>query len=388
MKEALYILGDVVHTLQRERGDVSVFLYSEKTLFRDQLFQQFAISDKAILSLQEGLERWRSTKKLKEEQLQKLDNLLKICLELSEQRKQAVAGVLSASSCISYYSHQLIGYMLQLIVEIALAMEGINPTWVNAYHAFLQWKERIGLERAIGSRGFISNSFDDKEFAERISFLQSEQETFKNNYFSLGSVAQKKLVQDVLEIDRSNKLKNICAELKESNDKTSHVANLKLWFHLISAKIDALHQIEKKLIDTLTSEKSLIKENTLSSKSVSDSIFGNYKKLICSLKLFSGIDIGSINTLLSQGQIREFHKGKLLFLENEPPNRLYIILKGWVKIFKGNVSGKETTLQMLSSGDTVMESVVFFKHSISCKLSSSRRFNSTLYSSFIFEEAN
>ncbi len=46
-------------------------------------------------------------------------------------------------------------------------------------------------------------------------------------------------------------------------------------------------------------------------------------------------------------------------MEGEPSNRFYIILKGWVKIFKGTDSGDETILQMLSSGDSVLESAVF-----------------------------
>ena len=40
-------------------------------------------------------------------------------------------------------------------------------------------------------------------------------------------------------------------------------------------------------------------------------------------------------------------------------NRLYIILKGWVKIVKHTIDGEEGILQMLSAGDSIMESTIF-----------------------------
>ena len=65
------------------------------------------------------------------------------------------------------------------------------------------------------------------------------------------------------------------------------------------------------------------------------------------------------SSLLQHAQVREYKKGKLLFLEGEVSSRLHIILSGWVKLFKGTASGDETVLQMLTSGDMVAESAVF-----------------------------
>ncbi len=77
------------------------------------------------------------------------------------------------------------------------------------------------------------------------------------------------------------------------------------------------------------------------------------------MKLFSGIDGKELEIFLKQGQILNLKKGKILFLESEQTNYLYIILKGWVKIFKASENGNETILQMLTRGDSIMESAVF-----------------------------
>lgn len=360
MEEALCSLGDVVHALQAERGCSVVFLYSEGKLFSTRRQEQFARSDEAIKVLHEGLERWTKAKSLKAPQIEKLNKLLALCLRLSEWRSELTTEKVSVSDCISHYSHQLIGPFLQNMVEIALAMENSNPTCVSAYNAFLQWKERVGLERGIAARGFVGSSFRSKEFVERVSFLLSEQDNYQNTYFALASKAQAKLVMDTVGCNTNNKLDQIHALFESSpDDATLYELTVEAWFDLVSVKMDALHKTEKGLVDSLTSEQKSIPAKNDKPDNTSNSMFGDYENLIRSLQLFSGISTENLHKLLQHSQIRDFNKGKLLFLEGEPANRLYIVLKGWIKIFKGTVSGEETILQMLSAGDAIMESAVF-----------------------------
>lgn len=77
------------------------------------------------------------------------------------------------------------------------------------------------------------------------------------------------------------------------------------------------------------------------------------------LPLFSGIDETVLEKISASAQIRDYKKGKLLFMEREPSSRLYIVLSGWVKLFKGNTTGEETILEMLGAGQLVAESAVF-----------------------------
>jgi CRP-like cAMP-binding protein len=87
--------------------------------------------------------------------------------------------------------------------------------------------------------------------------------------------------------------------------------------------------------------------------------FGEHDHLIRSARLFANLDLETLEPLLRHAQIRHFSKNALLLMERETPDRLYLILKGWVKVFRGTAGGDEIILQMLSPGSTVMESAVF-----------------------------
>jgi len=353
LKEALYILGDIVHALQKERGCASMFLSSKGALFKERIDTQFAHSDRVLKSFTEGLLRWKKSEELKPAQLKKLHALFDLCEALPELRENIRQQKISVSKIIDHYAHQLIGPLLQVMVEIALYMESHNPVFVSTYNAFLQWKERIGLERSIGIRGFLKHSFHNAEFLERVLFLLSEQNNYRNTYMALANDAQKQLVQEVLNGTAYGRLEQLHDVLKQSPESAElyELSPLK-WFELITATIDALQTIEKKLIDTLDDDGTGVAVETRLATQPLNNSFGEHENLIGSLQLFSGLSREDLNSLLRHGQIRDFNKGKLLFLEGEQAN-------GWVKIYKGTAAGEETILQMLSSGDSIMESAVY-----------------------------
>ncbi len=360
MKEALYILGGIVHNLQKERGCASMFLCSKGELFEQRINDQFVDTDNILNSFTKKISAWKDTNQLQPAQLKKLKTLTSKCEELPELRNNIIAQKISASKVIDHYAHQLIGPILQIMIEIALYMKGHNPVFVSAYNAFLQWKERIGLERAIGAKGFVNHSFHNSEFLERILFLLSEQRNHRRTFMALANDAQLELIKQVLKGKPSTQLKQLHS-LFRADPKSAKLYDLtpENWFDLISAKIDALRTIETKLVDTLSDEGADI----ATPKQIVNNSFGEYENLISSLQLFSGLSSENLNSILRYAQIREFYKGKLLFLEGEQANRLYIILKGWVKIFKGTAAGDEAILEMLSSGDSIMESAVFLNSS-------------------------
>ena len=367
MKEALYTLGNVVHALQKERGCISMFLCSEGHLFAKRMNDQFAVCDSALLALTEGMERWDKSGNLNSAQIKKLKILIDVMEELPDLRERVCSQDISVSQIIDHYAHKLIGPLLQAMVEIALYIEDHDPTFVSAYNAFLQWKERIGLERAISVRGFVRHSFRNVEFLDRILFLLSEQGSYRSTYMALASEEQKNLVQEVLNGKASTTLRELHEKLVQSPDSAElFELSPETWFDVITAKIDALQNVEKKLVDTLVKNDSQDFSPTAETQpadQASKNSFGGYENLIHSLQLFSRLSGKELESLLRHGQVREFKKGKLLFLEGEPANRLYIILKGWVKIIKGTAAGDETILQMLSSGDPIMESAVFLNTS-------------------------
>ena len=83
-----------------------------------------------------------------------------------------------------------------------------------------------------------------------------------------------------------------------------------------------------------------------------------YDSFIRHLPLFSGVDEETIGRIQSSSNIRASARGQILFHEHEPSTRLYLVLDGWVKVFKGNAAGEEAILQMAGKGEFVeLESV-------------------------------
>ena len=78
---------------------------------------------------------------------------------------------------------------------------------------------------------------------------------------------------------------------------------------------------------------------------------------------FKEIPVDVTNSLVKSAQVREYSKGKILFLEGEQPLRFYFIINGWIKLFKGNSRGDEAVIQMLGKGDTAGGSAVFLNTS-------------------------
>ncbi len=74
----------------------------------------------------------------------------------------------------------------------------------------------------------------------------------------------------------------------------------------------------------------------------------NYLKLI---PLFSSLNDEELNVILRLSFRLKYPKKKIVFIENEEGDKLYIILKGSVKITKISESGEEIILAILHKGD-------------------------------------
>jgi len=84
--------------------------------------------------------------------------------------------------------------------------------------------------------------------------------------------------------------------------------------------------------------------------------------MINSLPLFSGLELEALEELLSHSQPREFGKGEMLFHRDDPAECFYIILDGWVKVFRETMNGEEAVIGVFAGGETVAEAAAFLNH--------------------------
>ncbi len=348
----LLALGETAHQIQLERGCSALFLDSKGEIFADELREQYIITDKAIVSLK--------TPHGYKNEFQKT-NFLKILQNLNDLkslRGRAQAREIGFSQAMNAYTYEFLGPIIDLSIELALQIEGVDPVKVSAYSNFLQWKERAGRERAWGAHGFCSKVFRNREFSERMITLIEEQSAYKRAFMTLAGPGQKKKIEEILGGYVMECLENIHRQLADT-DRAEELEDLSpvTWFELLTGKIERLKLAERSLVRHLNPARPVAPPAIR--KPERPGQLEPHMAIIRALPAFSRLGEEELNGLLSHAGIRNYLKGKILFLQGETLSRFYLILSGWVKLFKGTDSGTETVLQMLSTGESLMEASVF-----------------------------
>lgn len=367
MKESLVPLGRIMHEMQKERGCVILFLCSNWALDEEGMRQKFLESDDAVEELLAKIPVWEEEGRINKSMLTKISGVLVDVKSLSTQRDLVLSKEISATDSISVYSHKIIGPIIDLMIEVALNDPDHDSSHVSAFSNFLYLKERIGRERALGTRGLVFDAFSNDEFVENYRFLIAEQDSYKETFMALATEDQRKCYERYMDDYSVKKIDEMHRLLKNEKPEEGYDISPTDWYELATQKIDLMHKVEIDLIDTLTKKE----KNTLEPQGKQNgsdegrlyvginSFTNEQQKFIHTLPLFKGLSDWTLADLFRNASVGSYKKGKLLFLEGELPNRLYIILDGWVKLYKGNSSGEETIVQMLTSGDMIAESAVF-----------------------------
>lgn len=77
--------------------------------------------------------------------------------------------------------------------------------------------------------------------------------------------------------------------------------------------------------------------------------------IIRKLPLFAGVDSRSLNTMLEAARVIDAAKGDVILNQGEPLLRFYIVLEGWVGVYKNTADGNESILQIFGREDFLPE---------------------------------
>lgn len=348
MNQYIPILSKSFHMLQRERGFATLYIRENSKAFSEEILEYFFKTDDVTTELLDNIDNWKSFGELDHDQQDLHTSIKTNLLELGQQRQHILRLDLSVQDAFNFYTHSLISPIIQLMTKLILLIDDAHPSAINAHCFFLQWKEKVGLERSVLTRGFIENDFTDKDYIEHIGILISEQDYYKNSFLSLATKQQQRLVESSNKMPYSNTLSEIHSELKNNKDSSKlKQMNARDWFALITLKIDTLHKIEQGLYVELTN-KSLPPITDIEPSNT-------YERLVYGLDIFKDIDANEINSLIQAGNIYQVPKNKSIVIEDSLVSHMHIILVGWVKVFKLNTKRKEVILQMLSNGEIVLD---------------------------------
>lgn len=351
--QTLEFLGDFVHEAQRERGLASLYLRFNNGEFSERLERQFAQLD--------GLKQ--NVKLVPQSKESQIEAFLGALGYLPIKRKNIISRQITPIEAIGFYSRDIIAPAINIMQEIAILEKGYSPTRVSALINFLQWKERVGIERALGTQ-FINSEIElGDEIKNRLSYLVKEQRGYERMFMAL---ADDQIRSKIQELEKNNsifqKIELINQNLADEANAPSASISPSEWFSLFSAKMDILHEIGRNLtknlehvaqIDVAAPSNAPAILDYRIDKTVRENL-GQIRKI----PLFSGLDEASLLDIVNHARIVTHTKGSMIFLQGEQANRFYVILDGWIKLFKGDVEGHESILQMLSANDALLETTL------------------------------
>ena len=78
--------------------------------------------------------------------------------------------------------------------------------------------------------------------------------------------------------------------------------------------------------------------------------------------LFDGLNESVLRDIIGNQQPRTFTKGQIVFQQGDEADHFYIILEGWVKLYRQMPSGEEIILHIFSNGESFAEAAIFNEH--------------------------
>jgi CRP-like cAMP-binding protein len=81
--------------------------------------------------------------------------------------------------------------------------------------------------------------------------------------------------------------------------------------------------------------------------------------LLRRVPLLAGLEPGSLADLLGEASIRNFGRPVLLFAEGDPARQFYVVLNGWVKLYRQTADGRESVIALFARGESFAEAVMF-----------------------------
>ncbi|MDO6776734.1 methyl-accepting chemotaxis protein [Shewanella sp. 3_MG-2023] len=253
LSELAVINSALVHELQKERGMSAGFLGSKGQSFAQDLPQQRSMTDQqvsnfsSIPAADHFPAKISSTLREIDSQLQQLQSIRRSVDNLS----------ISVAEEVKYYS-DLNKTLLSVVDETAM-QSTISELSLKlaSFGAFLQLKERAGIERAVLSSTFGQQGFKAGGYAKFVT-LVAEQNTYAERFSTMATdLALTRFEQDnrSKEVNAVNAIRQIAFSQNAEEIKNQHP---EVWFKTSTNRINLLAKFEQYLateLVTLTQHK-------------------------------------------------------------------------------------------------------------------------------------
>ncbi|QIR14915.1 methyl-accepting chemotaxis protein [Shewanella aestuarii] len=248
--------GSFVHELQKERGMSAGFVGSQGLSFADKLPEQQRLTDEKINAFFQMTQQsdFPST----------FENKLSLVgqqLDLLKQKRQQVANLsINVADAVKYYT-QMNSLLLSMVDDAAItANDSELAMRISAFAAFLQSKERAGIERAVLSSTFGQAGFKPNGYRKFVT-LVAEQNSYAERFEAQASKEDLDLYQRALNdvaISNVEQMRDIAfsqqADAIQQQDPEQ-------WFQTSTARINLLTTVEKQLAQNVVNAAQIKEQN-------------------------------------------------------------------------------------------------------------------------------
>lgn len=243
--------GNLIHTLQIERGATAGFLQSKGQKFADVLPGIRTNSDDRLAQFQRSAgdidtSLLPALGKALADAKGKLDGLAGI-------RERASKQSLTVPDEVAYYSGTIAHLVEAMSVGIAFNQDASISQRMIAYLSFVRAKESAGQERALVTAAFAADRVDPKQF-RGILLRFHHQEAYLNDFRSIAGAAENSALASVMNALAAKDVERMRGILIEKFAEGAFGVEPTEWFKTITAKIDGLHETENLITDTITKE--------------------------------------------------------------------------------------------------------------------------------------
>ena len=251
-------ISNLVHELQKERGASAGFIGSKGAKFSDILKAQRGDTDRMLQALRAELGGFdfAAYDATMRGQVETANAALE---KLQASRDNIDAFKFSVGDMAGYYS-PTIADLLHIVEHMTvLSTDAAITKKIAAYTAFMEAKERAGIERAMGSAGFAAGTFSPAIFNKLVSLI-AQQDAFFDRFTVLAPEKILTIFKQTVAgkpVEDIERMRKIAIDSRESGSTQGIDATD--WFQTATDRINQLKTVENTIAsDLVTSAETLI----------------------------------------------------------------------------------------------------------------------------------
>lgn len=251
--------GELIHTLQIERGTTAGFLQSRGQKFSEVLPNVRVKTNERLNALKKEVGTIDSARMQK--LVEAISNVQKRLDKLDEIRLHANDFSLSVADEVTFYTGTISLLIDAMSVGVDLNSNAHISQQMIAYLSFIRAKENAGQERALVTAALTSNKIDPVQFRTILTKINN-QEAYLNDFRSIANSEFKASLTNVLEGGASKQVVSYRETLISRSAEGGFGIEPTEWFKTITEKINGLHETEQLISSKIINDAEMLQQSS------------------------------------------------------------------------------------------------------------------------------